>query len=83
MVTMGQEIPKFALKAYAVLYDEYKTKANFTQQSLSDYFSVSMRKKVFSILVKQEWVIKKDKLHYRCNKPEIIFKNIAEDFKKR
>jgi hypothetical protein len=80
---MGQEIPKFALKAYAFLYEKYKTKANFTQQSLSEFFSVSMRKKVFSILVRKGWVIKKDKSHYRCNKPDIIFKSIAEDFESK
>ena len=80
---MGKEIPKFALRAYSFLYEKYKTKVSFTQESLTTFFSISMRKKVFSMLVRKGWLIKKGKLHYKCTKPEIIFKNISKEFQEK
>jgi len=70
---MTKEIPKYALRAYGLLYTKHSTEEEFTQDSLNWIVSSSMRKKIFSILLKSGWITKRSKRRYVCIGAEKIF----------
>jgi len=73
---MTKEIPKYALRAYALLYTKYGTDEEFTQDSLNWIVSSSMRKKIFSVLLNSGWIEKKSKRKYVCINPENILTSL-------
>ncbi len=75
---MAQEIPKYALRAFGLLYVKYGNKVPFTQEAFNWLVSSSMRKKIFSVLLKSGWIKKKSKQEYACNEPSEIFYSFFE-----
>ncbi|MBI4454260.1 hypothetical protein HY636_06470 [Candidatus Woesearchaeota archaeon] len=73
---MTQEIPKYVLRAYALLYTKYGTENRFTQDTLNWVVSSSMRKKIFSVLLNSGWIVKTSKREYMCNDPKTIFSSL-------
>lgn len=73
---MTQEIPKYVLRAYALLYTKYGTENRFTQDTLNWIVSSSMRKKIFSVLLNTGWIVKTSKREYICNEPKTIFSSL-------
>lgn len=73
---MTKEIPKYALRAYGLLYTKYETREEFSQDSLNWVVSSSMRKKIFSILLNSGWITKKSKRKYICIDPKTIFASL-------
>src|SRR3989338_1812375 len=65
---MTQEIPGYALRAYALLYSRYGTRERFRQSALDWIVSTSMRKKIFSVLLRSGWIVKQ-KEGYTCADP--------------
>jgi len=57
---MTNEIPQFALRAYALFYLKHGTREAFKQSDLDWIVSSSMKKKIFSSLLKAGW-LKKEK----------------------
>ena len=70
---MTKEIPKFALRAYGLLYTKYETKEEFSQDSLNWIVSSPMKKKIFSVLLNSGWITKESRRKYKCIDPEKIF----------
>ena len=73
---MTKEIPKYALRAYALLYTKYRTDEEFTQDSLNWIVSSSMRKKIFSVLLSSGWIEKRSKRRYVCINPEKVLNSL-------
>jgi len=68
-----KEIPKYALRAYGLLYTKYGTEEEFSQDSLNWLVSASMRKKIFATLLHAGWIMKKSRRKYACIDPKTIF----------
>jgi hypothetical protein len=75
---MAQEIPKYALRAFGLLYIKFGNKISFSQDAFNWIVSSSMRKKIFSVLLKSGWIKKKSKKEYLCNEPSDIFYSFFE-----
>lgn len=73
---MTREIPRYALRAYGLLYAKYNIKGEFSQDSLNWIVSLSMRKKIFAVLLNSGWIIKKSRRIYTCVDPKIIFNSL-------
>ena len=73
---MTKEIPRYALRAYGLLYTKYGIEEEFSQDDLNWIVSSSMRKKIFSVLLNSGWIIKISKRSYSCTDPKIIFKTL-------
>ena len=73
---MTKEIPKYALRAYGLLYTKYGADEEFSQDSLNWIVSSSMKKKIFSVLLNSEWIIKKSKRNYVCVNPKTVFNSL-------
>jgi len=56
------------LRAYALLYSRYGTRERFRQSALDWIVSTSMRKKIFSVLLRSGWIVKQ-KEGYTCADP--------------
>jgi len=69
------EIPKYVFKAYAMLYLKYKNKTEFKQSELDWITSTSMKKKIFSYLLRAGWIKKAKRDTYKC----VIIETIMED----
>ena len=74
------EIPEFCLRAYSLFFSKYTTTVPFQQSVLDWIVSQSMKKKIFSILVRAGWLEKKSYNMYVCKKPEVIMQSML-DFK--
>lgn len=70
------EIPKYVFKAYAMLYLKYKDKEEFKQNELDWITSTSMKKKIFSYLLRAGWIRKARKDSYKCVKTEEVMKSL-------
>jgi len=70
---MAKEIPKYALRAYGLLYTKYGAEEGFSQDNLNWIVSSSMRKKIFSVLLNSGWIAKISRRAYGCIEPKIIF----------
>lgn len=77
---MTSEIPGFGLRAYSLFYTKYGTREKFKQSELDWIVSEPMKKKIFSLLLRNGWIKKQSKNTYKCLNPEIIIKNLL-DFK--
>jgi hypothetical protein len=75
---MTLEIPQYCMKAYALLFYRHKTTDEFGQSDLDWLVSSSMRKKIFSLLLRAGWVRKKSKSTYQCEDPTRIFLRLLD-----
>jgi len=65
---MTIELPQYGLKAYALLFSKHGTKETFRQSELDWIVSQSMKKKIFSLLLRTGWIQKRDE-GYVCTNP--------------
>ena len=75
---MTIEIPQYGLKAYALLFSKHGTKGEFRQSELDWIVSVSMKKKIFSLLLRSGWIIKNSNNTYSCANPSDAIKGLLE-----
>lgn len=79
-VTVTNEIPQFVLKAYALFFTRHGTEEQFGQMDLDWIVGQSMRKKIFSLLLRAGWIRKKSRDSYVCVSPEMAVRGLL-DFK--
>ncbi len=72
------EIPQFGLRAYALLFSKHGSIEPFKQSELNWIVSQSMKKKIFSLLLKSGWIKKETKNSYKCLEPNKIFAGLLE-----
>jgi len=77
---MYTEIPTYGLKAYALFFSKHGSNEEFSQSELDWIVGQSMKKKIFSLLLKNGWIKKTSKNSYKCISPEVIFNGLL-DFK--
>jgi hypothetical protein len=77
---MTTEIPSYAMRAYALFYTKYGSREKFTQSALDWIAGTSMKKKIFSVLVKAGWIKKATRSTYQCVEPATAIKSLL-DFK--
>ncbi len=75
---MTIEIPQYGLKAYALLFSKHGTLGEFKQSELDWIVSVSMKKKIFSLLLRAGWIKKKSPETYSCTNPAEAIKGLLE-----
>ena len=66
---MTIEIPQYGLKAYALLFTRHGTHEKFRQSELDWIVSTSMKKKIFSLLLRAGWIKKHYSNKYVCTSP--------------
>jgi hypothetical protein len=66
---MTIEIPHYGLKAYALLFSKHGAKGEFRQSELDWIVSTSMKKKIFSLLLRSGWIRKNNNKTYSCTSP--------------
>ncbi len=71
-------IPRYGLKAYALFFSRHGSSESFTQNELDWIVGQSMRKKIFSLLLKSGWIKKVSRDEYVCVAPNEIFKSMLE-----
>ena len=77
---MTTEIPQYCLRAYALFFSKHGSRESFRQSELDWIVSQSMKKKMFSLLVRAGWIKKISRNAYKCIKPEKAVKGLL-DFK--
>ena len=75
---MTIEIPQYGLKAYALLFSKHGTQGVFKQSELDWIVSVSMKKKIFSLLLRSGWIKKNVEGVYTCTNPSEAIKGLLE-----
>ncbi len=75
---MIMEIPPFCLRAYALFFLKHNIKEAFRQSELNWIVGQSMKKKIFSILLRSGWIKKESKELYKCRLPSEIFTGLFE-----
>ena len=75
---MTIEIPQYGLKAYALLFSKHGTQENFRQSELDWIVSTSMKKKIFSLLLRTGWIKKNYEGTYSCINPSDAIKGLLE-----
>jgi len=75
---MINEIPQYGLRAYSLFYLKHSLIETFRQNDLDFIVSNSMKKKIFSLLLRNGWIKKKSRNEYKCVNPETIFKKLLE-----
>ncbi len=75
---MTIEIPQYGLKAYALLFSKYGTRGAFRQSELDWIVSSSMKKKIFSLLLRTGWIKKHPSGTYSCANPADAIKELLE-----
>lgn len=75
---MTIEIPQFGLKAFALLFSKYNTHGKFKQSELDWIVSPSMKKKIFSLLLRNGWIKKIENNYYSCVNPADAIKGLLE-----
>ncbi len=75
---MTIEIPQYGLKAYALLFSKHGTEREFKQSELDWIVSVSMKKKIFALLLRTGWIKKKSKNAYSCIDPCDAIRGLLE-----
>lgn len=75
---MIYEIPQYCLRAYALFYAKHGSREQFKQSELDWIVSQSMRKKIFSVLLKAGWIKKELRDSYKCVEPEKVVKGLLE-----
>ena len=77
---MTNEIPQYGLKAYALFFTRHGSNEEFAQSDLDWIVRQSMKKKIFSLLLRSGWIRKKSRGTYVCISPESAVKGLL-DFK--
>lgn len=72
------EVPAYALRAYALFFARHGTGESFRQSELDWLVGQSMKKKIFSLLLRSGWIIKKGKEDYMCVNPKEVIINLLE-----
>lgn len=75
---MYTEIPQYGLRAYALFFSKYGSRESFRQSELDWIVSLSMRKKIFALLLRAGWIKKSSKRTYKCIRPEKVIKGLLE-----
>lgn len=75
---MTVEIPQYGLKAYALLFSKHGTHSKFRQSELDWIVSTSMKKKIFSLLLRSGWIKKQSSGTYVCTNPSDAIKGLLE-----
>ncbi|MBI1935343.1 hypothetical protein HYS31_02780 [Candidatus Woesearchaeota archaeon] len=75
---MINEIPQYCLRAYALFFSKHGSRESFKQADLEWIVGQSMRKKIFSVLLKAGWIVKESRNSYRCIEPEKVVKGLVE-----
>lgn len=75
---MTIEIPQYGLKAYSLLFSRHGTQEEFKQSELNWIVSDSMKKKIFSLLLKNGWIKKCANQSYSCTNPSEAIKGLLE-----
>ena len=73
-----QNIPQYGLRAYALFYARHGAKEPFQQSELDWIVSESMKKKIFSLLLRAGWIVKMSRTQYRCRKPAEVIQGILQ-----
>lgn len=75
---MYVEIPQYCLRAYALFFARFGTAKQFAQSELEWVVSESMRKKIFSVLLRSNWIKKRSRNRYACNNPSEILSHLLD-----
>lgn len=75
---MTIEIPRYGLKAYALLFARHGAKDAFKQRELDWIVSMSMKKKIFSLLLRSGWIRKHSDNEYVCVEPSAAITGLLE-----
>ncbi|MBU1201185.1 MAG: hypothetical protein KJ583_04010 [Nanoarchaeota archaeon] len=75
---MAIEIPQYGLKAYALLFSKHSTSGEFRQSELDWIVSTSMKKKIFSLLLRTGWIKKNSQGTYSCINPTDVIRGLLE-----
>ena len=75
---MTTEIPQYCLRAYALFFSKHGSREPFKQYELDWIVGQSMKKKIFSILLKAGWIAKESRDSYRCVEPDKVVKGLVE-----
>ena len=75
---MISEVPQYCLRAYALFFSKHGSRESFKQPELDWIVSQSMRKKIFSILLRAGWIVKASRNAYKCMQPETVIKGLLE-----
>ena len=79
-VTMIKDIPQYGLRAYALFFSKHGSNEGFKQSELDWIVGQSMKKKIFSLLLRSGWIKKFSTNSYVCVNPDAIMKGLM-DFK--
>jgi hypothetical protein len=72
------EIPQYGLRAYALFFLRHGTKEEFSQSELDWIVGQSMKKKIFSLLLRAGWIKKESRSTYKCINPEEALKGLMQ-----
>jgi len=75
---MTIKIPQYGLKAYAMLFSKHGTRGEFRQSELDWIVSTSMKKKIFSLLLRSGWIRKHPNGAYSCTDPSDAIKGLLD-----
>lgn len=75
---MTMEIPQYGLKAYALLFSKHGVHGRFRQSELDWIVSESMKKKIFSLLLRSGWIVKHKSGEYSCRNPPDAIRGLME-----
>lgn len=75
---MTTELPKYGLKAYALLFSKHGVQGEFRQSELDWIVSRSMKKKIFSLLLRSGWIKKNSNGTYSCTSPSDAIRGLLE-----
>lgn len=75
---MVVEIPRYGLKAYALLFSKHGVNEEFRQSELEWMVSASMKKKIFSLLLRSGWIKRRPNGTYTCTSPSDAIKGLLE-----
>lgn len=75
---MVAEIPQYCLRAYALFFAKHGSREVFKQSELDWIVSQSMKKKIFSLLLRSGWIRKESRDTYQCVEPDKVIKGLVE-----
>lgn len=75
---MTMEIPQYGLRAYALLFAKHGSRGRFMQSELDWIVSTSMKKKIFSLLLRSGWIRKNSDKTYSCTRPSEAITGLLE-----
>jgi len=72
------EIPSYGLRAYALFFARHGINESFKQNELDWIVRQSMKKKIFSLLLRSGWIKKQTDNTYVCINPEKVIISLLE-----